>query len=68
MKKVVFILLLASCLFFGCDRELFQIKIEIQNIELHQIIFDGCEYLYARSGSGLTHKGNCSNPIHGARE
>jgi len=32
-----------------------------------QVTIEGCEYLKMRSYSGyfsLTHKGNCSNPIH----
>lgn len=33
----------------------------------HEVVaIDGCEYLktHAGSGSALTHKGNCHNPIH----
>lgn len=30
------------------------------------IVIEGCEYIYMGSGNGqtITHKGNCSNPIH----
>jgi len=33
--------------------------------EVKIVIIDGCEYLYVFSDTrSLTHKGNCSNPIH----
>ena len=33
---------------------------------IKEVVIDGCEYLYKDGGHqfGLTHKGNCSNPIH----
>jgi hypothetical protein len=40
-----------------------------QTRELYQVQFDGCEYIVFRSYpyGGITHKGNCSNPIHGGK-
>jgi hypothetical protein len=37
-------------------------------LRLESVKIDGCEYWYGRNGgidsTVLTHKGNCSNPIH----
>ena len=35
---------------------------------LYSAVIEDCEYLYIAGGRGFTHKGNCSNPIHGGRE
>jgi hypothetical protein len=34
--------------------------------QLEVVVIDSCEYLYGPWGNAtvLTHKGNCSNPIH----
>lgn len=33
---------------------------------VHEVVIEGCEYFYVESNfmSGITHKGNCSNPMH----
>lgn len=31
---------------------------------IHVITFDGCEYINLGHKGGITHKGNCKNPIH----
>jgi hypothetical protein len=42
-------------------------------VNLYEVKIDGCDYLWAEAGTGgagggtsiaLTHKGNCTNPIH----
>ena len=50
MKKLLFILFL-----FGCKQSVTKTE------------EDGCEYYIVKTGSivtAMTHKGNCSNPIH----
>lgn len=39
---------------------------ESKNWEDHVVIIDKCEYLFYGQGHDekLTHKGNCSNPVH----
>ena len=42
------------------------IVIEDGKAPIKEVVIEGCEYFYkdAESRFGLTHKGNCSNPIH----
>jgi hypothetical protein len=68
MRKLILSLLLISAL--GCDdsnnvkRQRAVIKIEGMDLQILKI--DSCEYLYGPWGNAtvLTHKGDCSNPIH----
>lgn len=56
------------------NSEISTIEQEIKNISVNKlsvIVYDGCEYIIykedkaANSSYGfMTHKGNCSNPIH----
>lgn len=41
-----------------------QLKIDYEFVHVYE--YEGCEYLYLRdkNRAGLTHKGNCKNPIH----
>jgi prepilin-type N-terminal cleavage/methylation domain-containing protein len=34
------------------------------NIQVYQILIDGCEYLKVSGESGFIHKGNCTNSVH----
>jgi hypothetical protein len=56
MKKIIIVLICVSFL-VSCQKA--------TNSDELQII-DGCEYIVTRNGqgNGLTHKGNCNNPIH----
>lgn len=45
------------------------VGIPVMEMEMHEVYvvtIDSCEYLYGRWGNGtwVTHKGNCTNPIH----
>jgi hypothetical protein len=71
MKRIVFIALLV--LLFGCeersieDRKRFVQISDGRELEMKTIKFEGCEYLQFYTYSGnyvLSHKGNCSSPIH----
>jgi hypothetical protein len=63
MKKYTIALIWLTCIgliamvLFSCSTA--TISDETQNIE-------GCEYIVTKNsyGNGLTHKGNCKNPIH----
>ncbi len=66
MKNWTKILVAASCVFYiGCSKS--DIKKPSETI-----IIEGCEYLVIENGTtamsnysiAITHKGNCSNPIH----
>ena len=68
-KKIFLLLLLFSC--FGCDEPNIQekgtgVKVDNAGNEIKVVHYEGCEYLYLTKDRGvaLTHKGNCSNPIH----
>lgn len=70
MKKLVFLLplILISCVeptHKGVDVEN-GVVLEYTEYSLQQVTIDGCEYLYRNGDSrfGITHKGNCTNPIH----
>lgn len=58
LTKTFFILLVMCCL-FSCNDGKSKISTDIQ-------IIDGCEYIVSRNAYGnvVSHKGNCSNPIH----
>lgn len=53
----IFYIALAMFFLYGCSRA---------TISDETKIIDGCEYIVTRNsyGNGLTHKGNCKNPIH----
>jgi hypothetical protein len=74
---------LVICFFTACTETVVVTKEEKQRMEQQKalqaqsvneseyevIILDGCEY-YRRgswSDAGITHKGNCKNPIHNCR-
>lgn len=70
MKKIVLLLLLFT---FSCksdSKELKSPEIENNLDKFNVIIIEDCEYLEYDKGAleyatyGLTHKGNCKNPIH----
>ena len=69
MKKIIILFLFAMC-FSSCDREdtvsTTQSGIVVSGVTVSEFTHDGCEYLYRHVGSsfGITHKGNCKNPIH----
>ena len=72
MKKII--LLLAVCFLMGCAK--YDGKIskpekyeDLGGSEIWITTIDGCEYfIMFGPGSGITHKGNCSNPIHFLQE
>ena len=65
MKRLI--LLLAVCFLAGCDTN------EKVSVNSEVIIIEDCEYLTISGMSkgiavfSFTHKGNCSNPIHGCQ-
>lgn len=58
LTKAFFILLVMCCL-FSCNNGKGKISTDVR-------IIDGCEYIVSRNSYGnvVSHKGNCSNPIH----
>lgn len=66
MKKLLIVaLLFASCKYKNSTKESTNVVVNGISIEVFRI--DSCEYIGSGIGfnSGiLTHKGNCSNPIH----
>jgi len=68
MKKLMILFLFAIC-FSSCKDDTVstnQIGIIVSGVAVNEFTHDGCEYLYRRGGHqfGITHKGNCKNPIH----
>ena len=49
--------------FFVCLFLLFSCSVKESNYSTYQME-DGCDYLTTNSGTIITHKGDCSNPIH----
>ena len=70
MKSKLFILALAigmvGCYDVNVKHESTDYVIRANNKPLTIVVVDSCEYLYCEWGGAtvLTHKGNCSNPIH----
>lgn len=68
MRKAGIALVLLSLIIAGCEdkvkREKTHFKINGSDLQILKI--DSCEYLYGPWGNAtvLTHKGDCSNPIH----
>ena len=57
------IILLSVLLHMGCVPESKEIT------HYQTMVIENCEYIYLYGSlSTFTHKGNCSNPIHGGRE
>lgn len=67
MKKLILAVALACT---GCGQEqttpITNNNITIQGYDIKTATYEGCEYLIVGSGNGqmMSHKGNCSNPIH----
>lgn len=65
-----YILLLITLLLFSCDNESSEIVktsgLKLNNEPIEEFTFEGCDYIYLKKDSrfGITHKGNCKNPIH----
>ena len=68
MKKLI--LLLTVCLLMGCQIRAVKDPPAILAEKLYTFEYEGCEYVVYENGfsGGVTHKGNCSNPIHGGRK
>ena len=70
MKSKLFILALAigmvGCYDVNVERKSTDYVLRGGNNPLIIVVIDSCEYLYGEWGNAtvLTHKGNCSNPIH----
>ena len=68
MKRAKALLILLPFIIMGCGdnvkREKTHFKINGSGLQILKI--DSCEYLYGPWGNAtvLTHKGDCSNPIH----
>lgn len=70
MRTIIFLLLLLSLV--GCESgtdghvKEFSIGKGIDASWLRTYHIEGCEYIGRVNGNGalLTHKGNCSNPVH----
>lgn len=66
MKKLLIILI--ACICFSCESPKGEGVVQRDNFTIKTI--DGCEYIEVDYGIldnrvySLTHKGNCSNPIH----
>ena len=67
MRYINLLFLLFSC--FGCETTVYteptNIKVNGESFSIYYI--DSCEYLSKSVGGNsglLTHKGDCSNPIH----
>jgi hypothetical protein len=65
--KQLLILLVVCLSFVGCSPDRETVKSTITNkivngYVLQEFTYEGCQYL--ASGQGITHKGNCNNPIH----
>jgi len=69
MKRAKIFLILLSFIITGCGsitrREETHYR-KIDGMEIQILKIDSCEYLYGPWGNAtvLTHKGDCSNPIH----
>jgi hypothetical protein len=69
MKRAKIVLILLSFIITGCGgitrREETHYR-KIDGMEIQILKIDSCEYLYGPWGNAtvLTHKGDCSNPIH----
>tara|TARA_R100000951_G_scaffold115358_4_gene123197 strand:- start:333 stop:608 length:276 start_codon:yes stop_codon:yes gene_type:complete len=63
-------ILLAILLLFSCDRESTEVTkanvLKLHGVSINEFTFEDCDYLYLKDGYrfGITHKGNCKNPIH----
>lgn len=67
MKYLLLVMiLLVSCYHPNVEKKSTTYVIEPTHSPLEVILIDSCQYLYGYWGSTivLTHKGNCSNPIH----
>lgn len=65
MKKVILLIAFAIGM-VGCGIETIN-KLTSDYLIVGVTTYDSCEYIiYAQEGyyNGLTHKGNCKNPIH----
>lgn len=66
MNKLLLILLVGfiSCSTENSKQELpyEELNVKIYGSSIREITYQGCEYLV--SFDRITHKGNCSNPIH----
>jgi hypothetical protein len=69
MKKILLILS-SLILMISCSTKNVDIKFtdtSINGVDIKTYTIDGCEYIGVVTGTNsdiLTHKGNCSNPIH----
>lgn len=63
-----FIVPLSGCINEGktVEHQTYDKVIYIDEERIIEIEYDGCQYLFCNGfkESSLTHKGNCSNPIH----
>ena len=71
MKKILittlFIAMISGCIYTpNVDKANTEYVISTLNSPLKIVSIDSCQYLYGDWGNAtvLTHKGNCSNPIH----
>ena len=69
MRKLfiaVMLLTLASCYEPNVKREITDYVVTSKRRPLTIISVDGCQYLFGDWGGAtvLTHKGNCTNPMH----
>lgn len=67
MKYLLLIIILfTSCRQPNVDKAPTEFVVKPENVPLDIVEIDGCEYLFGDWGNAtvLTHKGNCSNPIH----
>lgn len=66
-----FVLALSLVLLIGCEPrqdELDAIAKTVGRSHVVEVNYDDCQYIYIRNfpQGGLSHKGNCPNPIHKA--
>ena len=66
-----FFVLVAAVILVGCAPPRTQQEMtEFVSNNTQVVVYDHCEYLFTQTGAGnnyamsLTHKGNCSNPVH----
>lgn len=62
----LFSFFLVSCKETNVDIKNTEYVIQYGDNPLRVVTLDGCEYIYGGTGQSqmITHKGNCSNPIH----
>lgn len=69
---IIILILLFIFFLFGCESDKKAKERDAPQVikNAHEIIYDGCEYVWFNSGgwSWGGHKGNCENPIHTRRD